>query len=168
MLLVKTPPWDTRLPPLGIGYLDAYLKKHGIDSQIWDCNIDTYLRFRMDREELWDMEAAVFWFTPERVAEVFNHEADIVARKIVEADTPYVGFSLTMEGIQFAKLVTDRLRRDAPGTAHTAAPEIMLRYGSCLCLLGILSVAFVFLSDSFLSPLFPFCVSFSSLFKKSK
>ena len=116
VLLVKTPPWDTRLPPLGIGYLDAYLKKHGIDSQIWDCNIDTYLRFRMDREELWDMEAAVFWFTPERVAEVFNHEADIVARKIVEADTPYVGFSLTMEGIQFAKLVTDRLRRDAPGT----------------------------------------------------
>jgi radical SAM superfamily enzyme YgiQ (UPF0313 family) len=114
--LVKTPPWDTRLPPLGIGYLDSYLKKHGVAAEVWDCNIDTYLRFRMDQEALWDMEAAVFWFTPERVEEVFSHEADIVARRIVEADCPYVGFSLTMEGINFAKLVTDRLRRDAPDT----------------------------------------------------
>jgi len=116
VFLVKTPPWDTRLPPLGIGYLDSYLKKHGVEAEVWDCNIDTYLRFRMDQEDLWDMEAAVFWFTPERVEEVFSHEADIVARRIVEADCPYVGFSLTMEGINFARLVTDRLRRDAPDT----------------------------------------------------
>ena len=116
VFLIKTPPWDTRLPPLGIGYLDSYLRKHDIAAEIWDCNIDTYLRFRMDQDQLWDMEAAVFWFTPERVAEVFNHEADIVARRIVAADCPYVGFSLTMEGINFAKLVTDRLRRDAPDT----------------------------------------------------
>ena len=114
ILLIKTPPWDTRLPPLGIGYLATYLKEHGVSAAVWDCNIDTYLRFRMDREALWEMDAAVFWFTPEDVAEVFNHEADIVTRRIIEADTPYVGFSLTMEGICFAKLVTDRLRRDAP------------------------------------------------------
>lgn len=114
VFLVKTPPWDTRLPPLGITYLSRYLRTHGVDAPVWDCNIDTFLRFRMDQERLWDMEEAVFWFTPHRVAEVFNHEADIVARRIVEADTPYVGFSLTMEGIQFAKLVTDRIRRDAP------------------------------------------------------
>ena len=25
IFLLKTPPWDTRLPPLGIGYLSAYL-----------------------------------------------------------------------------------------------------------------------------------------------
>ncbi len=114
ILLVKTPPWDTRLPPLGIGYLSTYLQRHGIDAPVWDCNIDTYLRFRMDRAALWDMEAAVFWFTPDDVAEVFNHECDVAARRILEADTPYVGFSLTMEGIRFAKLITDRLRRDAP------------------------------------------------------
>jgi radical SAM superfamily enzyme YgiQ (UPF0313 family) len=114
ILLVKTPPWDTRLPPLGITYLHSYLSANGVDADLWDANIDTYLRFRMDRAELWDMDAAVFWFTPDRVAEVFNHEADVVARRIVEADTPYVGFSLTMEGIQFVKLVCDRLRRDAP------------------------------------------------------
>ena len=114
ILLVKTPPWDTRLPPLGITYLSAYLRGQGLDAQIWDANIDTFLRYRMDHEALWDMEAAVFWFTPERVADVFNHEADIVARRILEADTPYVGFSLTMEGICFTKLVCDRIRRDAP------------------------------------------------------
>jgi anaerobic magnesium-protoporphyrin IX monomethyl ester cyclase len=114
IFLLKTPPWDTRLPPLGVGYLSSYLQQHGVDAPIWDCNIDTYLRFRMDQAALWDMDAAVFWFTPEKVAEVFNHECDKVARRIIEADTPYVGFSLTMEGIQFAKLVTDRLRRDAP------------------------------------------------------
>ncbi|MEE2830089.1 MAG: hypothetical protein VX498_12940, partial [Myxococcota bacterium] len=114
VLLVKTPPWDTRLPPLGIGYLASYLREHGVGAEVWDCNIDTYLRFRMDRKDLWEMDAAVFWFTPGDVAEVFNHEADSVTRRIIEADTPYVGFSLTMEGICFAKLVTDRLRRDAP------------------------------------------------------
>ncbi len=114
IFLLKTPPWDTRLPPLGVGYLSSYLERRGVDAPVWDCNIDTYLRFRMDRASLWEMDAAVFWFTPERVAEVFNHECDKVARRIIEADTPYVGFSLTMEGIQFAKLVADRLRRDAP------------------------------------------------------
>ncbi len=114
IFLVKTPPWDTRLPPLGITYLSSFLTRHGMDAPIWDANIDTFLRYRMDQADLWDMESAVFWFTPERVAEVFNHEADIVARRIVEADTPYVGFSLTMEGICFTKLVCDRLRRDAP------------------------------------------------------
>lgn len=114
ILLLKTPPWDTRLPPLGIGYLGAFLKAEGFDATVWDANIDTYLRFRMDQEALWDMESAVFWFTPERVAEVFNHECDIVARRVIEAGTDYVGFSLTMEGIEFARLVTDRLRRDAP------------------------------------------------------
>ncbi len=114
IFLVKTPPWDTRLPPLGVGYLSSYLRSRGMDAPVWDCNIDTYLRFRMDRAELWDMESAVFWFTPDKVAEVFNHECDVVARRILEADTPYVGFSLTMEGIAFAKLVTDRIRRDAP------------------------------------------------------
>ena len=116
ILLVKTPPWDTRLPPLGIGYLSSYLARHGVEAPVWDCNIDTFLRFRMDQAELWEMESAVFWFTPERVAEVFNHEADVVARRIVEADTPYVGLSLRMEGIRFAKLVCDRLRRDVPET----------------------------------------------------
>ncbi len=114
ILLVKTPPWDTRLPPLGITYLSSFLEKQGLDAPVWDANIDTYLRFRMDREALWDMESAVFWFTPERVEEVFSHEADVAARRIVEADTPYVGFSLTMEGICYAKLICDRLRRDAP------------------------------------------------------
>jgi hypothetical protein len=114
VFLLKTPPWDTRLPPLGIGYLAAYLEKHGRKATVWDCNVDTFLRFRMDRADLWNMDAAVFWFTPDKVAEVFNHECDIVARRIVEADTPYVGFSLTMEGILFAKLVLDRVRRDAP------------------------------------------------------
>ena len=114
IFLVKTPPWDTRLPPLGITYLSAFLRRHGLDAPVWDANIDTYLRYRMDREELWDMEAAVFWFTPERVEEVFSHEADIVARRILEQETPYVGFSLTMEGICFTKLVCDRIRRDAP------------------------------------------------------
>ena len=49
ILLVKTPPWDTRLPPLGITYLDSYLRTHGVDAQVWDCNIDTFLRFRMDQ-----------------------------------------------------------------------------------------------------------------------
>ena len=114
IFLVKTPPWDTRLPPLGITYLSAFLQRHGLDATVWDANIDSYLRHRMDHEDLWDMEAAVFWFTPERVQEVFSHEADIVARRIVEEDTPYVGFSLTMEGICFTKLVCDRIRRDAP------------------------------------------------------
>lgn len=114
ILLIKTPPWDTRLPPLGIGYLSSYLASHGIEAPVWDCNIDTYLRFRMDRSDLWDMETSTFWFSPERVAEVFNHEADLVVRRILEEDTPYVGLSLTMEGIQFARLVSDRLRRDAP------------------------------------------------------
>ena len=114
IFLIKTPPWDTRLPPLGIGYLSSYLNSRGMNATVWDCNIDTYLRFRMDQAALWDMEAAVFWFTPDKVAEVFNHECDVVARRILEADTPYVGFSVTMEGIAFAKLVTDRIRRDAP------------------------------------------------------
>jgi radical SAM superfamily enzyme YgiQ (UPF0313 family) len=116
IILIKTPPWDTRLPPLGIGYLSAYLARHGVRAPVWDCNIDTYLRFRMDQAALWEMESAVFWFTPDRVAEVFSHEADVVARRIAEAGTPYVGLSLTMEGIRFAKLVCDRLRRDAPET----------------------------------------------------
>ncbi len=114
ILLLKTPPWDTRLPPLGIGYLGAYLTEHGFEAPVWDCNIDVYLRFRMDQESLWSMDAAVFWFTPHEVARVFNHECDIVARRVLEADTTYVGLSLTMEGIQFARLVTDRIRRDAP------------------------------------------------------
>lgn len=114
ILLLKTPPWDTRLPPLGIGYLASYLAAHGLDARPWDCNIDTFLRFRMDRGDLWDMESSVFWFTPDKVAEVFDHEADVVARRIVQEDTDWVGLSLTMEGICFARLVSDRLRRDAP------------------------------------------------------
>ena len=114
IFLLKTPPWDTRLPPLGIGYLSSYLRSRGMNAPVWDCNIDTYLRFRMDQGALWDMDSAVFWFTPDKVAEVFNHECDVIARRILEADTPYVGFSLTMEGIAFAKLITDRIRRDAP------------------------------------------------------
>lgn len=114
ILLLKTPPWDTRLPPLGVGYLSAFLTSRGYEAPVWDVNIDTYLRFRMDQDALWDMESAVFWFTPDRVSEVFNHECDVVARRVLEAGTDYVGFSLTMEGIHFARLVADRLRRDAP------------------------------------------------------
>ena len=134
IFLVKTPPWDTRLPPLGIGYLASYLNRNGHKATVWDCNIDTFLRFRMDQEDLWDMEAAVFWFTADKVAEIFNHECDVVARRIIEEDTPYVGFSLTMEGIAFAKLVIDRLRRDAPekivlvGGPGVAFPEFRAQF----------------------------------------
>ena len=42
ILLVNCPPWDTRSPPLTLGYLESYIESKGFKVDVIDFNIEAF------------------------------------------------------------------------------------------------------------------------------
>lgn len=60
-MLILCPPWDTNMPPLGLGYLAASLEKKGIPFRIFDLNIEMFNSANPIEKNLWEMQSFSKW-----------------------------------------------------------------------------------------------------------
>jgi len=61
VLLVMCPPWDTKMPPLGLAYLASALEREGFIPKIFDLNIELYNIVENCDKSLWDMSNYLKW-----------------------------------------------------------------------------------------------------------
>ena len=54
-LLVVSPTWLTRMPPLGVAYLVTYLKSRGHRVEVADLNVELFNNASEQTKRLWDI-----------------------------------------------------------------------------------------------------------------
>ena len=96
VLLVTLPPWGIENPPLGLGYLDSYIRDKGLRCQVYDFNIYFY-NSTEDYKMLWHVENKNYWSNQKTfplICELFKAQIDYAVNKILSTDTDLIGFSV--------------------------------------------------------------------------
>jgi hypothetical protein len=113
--LIICPPWDTKMPSLGVGYIVSYLRSCGIKAKVYDLNIDLY-NFSKDKKD-WDLEMLSSWSDRRFAASVFSKNSKFIERyvdKIVKCR--YICFSTNIGNvnstIEIAKKIKERRKKN--------------------------------------------------------
>lgn len=109
VLLIQTPPWGVTTMPLGIGCLEAYLRKSGFSVDILDLNIMLYRSADKENKAVWDTGDFEFWRSGAFQNAHFWDE-DRLCSLILKKKYDFLGFSATVaSGVVLNRLLT-RLR----------------------------------------------------------
>ncbi len=117
VLLLMCPMWDVSIPPLGVGYLSAYLNSKGIPVDVLDINVETYVHSDSKRKNLWKMENYNLWAWEDLFKETrkyFAEDIEHYADKIIEKGYRVIGFSLYGANILFSAELAKRLKQKKP------------------------------------------------------
>lgn len=113
ILLVKMPPWEINLPPLGIACLSSYLERQGVDVKILDLNIEIYKSLSSETRDAWKDNDFFYWQTDKMMKE-FRDSISWIIEKILSFDTAVIGFSLTVSSCKLFNEVIAGLKDKAP------------------------------------------------------
>jgi len=130
MLLVMAPSWGTNMPPLGLEYINAYLRCRGYSSEVFDMNIDLFSRVDSPRKRLWSFDGHRYWVDPEEfvsVREPFGSYLTGYIEYILSLEPHIVGFSINAGNRLFSFELIKRLKE----AAGKRAPLIII--GGPLC-----------------------------------
>jgi len=97
ILLVNLPPWGVENPPIGLGYLDAYVRSKGLKSEVYDFNVYFHNQAPDSYKMLWHVENKNFWSNENTfpvVYKLFKEYVDYAVKKISLCRTDLVGFSV--------------------------------------------------------------------------
>jgi len=103
VLLVQCPVYDVEMPPLGLAYLVASLKREKIPVEIFDINID-YFHNYPEYRRFWSSEnyeycmPTNFFLGPQE----FNKIIDSYAQKILKTKAEIIGFSVQTTSSRFS------------------------------------------------------------------
>ncbi len=97
ILLVTLPPWGVENPPIGLGYLDGYIRAKGLKSEVFDFNIYFHNSAAADYRMLWHVENKNYWSNEKTfpiICELFKPQIDYAVEKILGSSADLVGFSV--------------------------------------------------------------------------
>lgn len=117
VLLVTLPPWGIENPPIGLGYLDAYIKSKGLKSKVLDFNIHFYNTTDTPYKMLWHVENKNYWSNEcgfPLVRKLFKNQINSVVEKILSYNTGLVGFSVVDPKERITIEVIKRIKKEAP------------------------------------------------------
>ncbi len=117
ILLIHLPPWGVFAPPLGIAYISSFLRKNGVNADIFDMNIELYNRTK--EKGLWDFERKDEWnnrIAFDRIKTSLDSEIASCVEKILSVGSKYIGLSINQNGILLALEIARRIKetRDGP------------------------------------------------------
>ncbi|MGE4357983.1 MAG: radical SAM protein, partial [Candidatus Omnitrophota bacterium] len=117
ILLVTFPPWGVENPPLGLGYLNSYMRHKGLNSIVYDFNIHFYNTVESSYKMLWHVENKNFWSNEKTfplICEIFKEQIDYAVEKILSIDTGLIGFSVVDPKERLTIEVIKRIKNIAP------------------------------------------------------
>jgi radical SAM superfamily enzyme YgiQ (UPF0313 family) len=115
--LVSLPPWGTLDPPIGLGFLDTYLRKNGLSVKILDLNIRFFNAADGIYKYLWHVENKNFWSNEKTyplVERIFRREIERAVREILSCKTNLIGFSVVDPKERITIEVIRRIKQAAP------------------------------------------------------
>lgn len=113
IILIMCPPWDVMMPPLGIAYLESYLRKKGFYPLVLDINIDLYNRVSEKEKILWRPESYPYWFEERKFLQLRNSwktYLEMYTRKILSLKTSFIGFSVNTSNRLFSLELAKRVK----------------------------------------------------------
>ncbi|MFA6358255.1 MAG: radical SAM protein [Candidatus Omnitrophota bacterium] len=96
-LLVTLPPWGVENPPIGLGYLDAYVRGKGLKLEVYDFNVYFYNSAADCYKMLWHVENKNYWsndVTFGFISKLFENQINYAVEKIVSCPAKLIGFSV--------------------------------------------------------------------------
>jgi len=117
MLLVTLPPWGVENPPIGLGYLDAYIRSKGLKSAVYDFNIYFHNCAADGYKMLWHVENKNYWSNEKTfpaVYKLFQNQIDYAVKKISSTQANLIGFSVVDPKERITIEVIKRVRKAAP------------------------------------------------------
>ena len=113
LLLVQLPPWDYRIPPLGLAYLSTFLKSKGIEAKVFDLNIELYNSESDSTKKGWGSED-YYWWRCDRLEQRYALMFNELANKILAFNTQVIGFSALFPSIIFLNHLLRYIKEKAP------------------------------------------------------
>jgi len=115
--LIQCPAFGIDRPPIALGYLSAFLKKHGHTTYIFDFNIDLYSRASEENRRFWDFQYVFQWLEnnyfanegllPESYFKTWAHE-------VVNSSCDVIGFSLQSSSLTASINLAREIKEIAP------------------------------------------------------
>lgn len=116
--LVMCPGWGVIQPPVGISYLKAFLKAHGIRAKCFDFSVELYNVFPEKR--YWSLNYPEHFILPSYfkrdIVPFLQPYIEQWAKKILEYTPRAVGFSLFMSNVHTSILLARQIKKLQPET----------------------------------------------------
>lgn len=117
IILVMPPPWATKMPPLGIAYLSAYLKEKKFNPLICDLNLELCNRAKGKNKLFWQVEN-LNNKSPEDVAKdvvlAFKKEISLFVDELCSIQSKVIGFSTSLINLWVALEITKMIKFKDP------------------------------------------------------
>jgi len=95
--LIQCPAFGIDRPPLALGYLAAFVRRHGFVTKVFDLNINLYFQAKDEDRKFWEFKYVDKWIT----GDIFLKEKFIPedffkdwAKEILVSDPEIIGFSV--------------------------------------------------------------------------
>lgn len=115
ILIVCAPPINTKMPPLGAAYISAFLKDKGINTAIYDLNLELYNNAQ--DKTCWQIDT-LNYFTRFEIAQklLLDFYADIeyFTQAVLATTTKIIGFSVNIISIFVANEIAQRIKTEDP------------------------------------------------------
>lgn len=114
---INCPPWDTRMPHLGIGYLSSSLKKNKISNSFFDINLDLYHFAEQKDKRFWEGSCFYEW-SEKRLHKYFFSKycgyLEGYAYNVLKSNPGYACFSINPTNKEFSLSFIDKLKAKKP------------------------------------------------------
>lgn len=115
--LVMAPPWQTKMPPLGLAYLGSFLRANGIKTRVIDLNVKLFNKAEAEKKYFWNI-ATINNFTPSQIGErfcsAFNKEIETFINEIVNLKEELIGLSTTIASLNVAIYIAHQIKQRDP------------------------------------------------------
>ena len=112
-LLIMTPPWDPRLPPLGVASLTEYLRARGREVAALDLN-NLLFRVAGGLPNLWQASLDSEYWTRELNGGGLGRQLDELAGEVAASSVKVVGLSTTSNSSTVASYLAGRIKEARP------------------------------------------------------
>lgn len=117
VILVNVPPWQTKMPPLGVACLSSFLKSKGIVSKVIDLNVKLFNKADPGRKELWEIDT-INNFTPlelgDKLCSGFRDDLNSFIDEMARAKTKIIGLSVTIASLNVAIHIAHWIKKADP------------------------------------------------------
>ncbi len=118
LVLVQTPGWGLKTPPLSIASLAAYVRQSGYKVLPLDLNLEFYLLRREGYQDVWeDWKAEWYWSTPSCVDDFVAAHQEIITKHIdflASCGAKIFGFSCYSSCINLSLIYARELKKRNP------------------------------------------------------
>lgn len=111
-LICMAPPFAPSMPPIGIGYLNSYLKSKNLNTEIYDINIGIYNTTDSQKKSLWQLGSTEQWSdinTINRLCEPAKREK--IVDRILEKKPKTIGFSVNAANKFFTNVLINSIKK---------------------------------------------------------